>query len=103
MEDLINEAFRHIDVLGPRVAEGHYDLVGPNGDIILPKVWEKVIEPDWDITMYMWPIPENPQDADPARAGEHPADASTTAPEPKEKPAGGKSTWLPSQTLCGIS
>jgi hypothetical protein len=28
------------------VAEGHYDLIGPNGDIILPQVWETVIEPN---------------------------------------------------------
>jgi hypothetical protein len=62
MEDLINQAFLHIDIIGPHVAEGHYDLVGPNGDIILPQVWETVIEPDWTITMHMWPIPEEPQE-----------------------------------------
>jgi len=32
-----------------------FDLIGPNGEIILPQVWEKVIEPDWQITMVMWP------------------------------------------------
>ena len=60
MEDLIRQAFAHIDVLGPHVAEGHYDLVGPDGEIILPQVWETMIEPDWAITMHMWPIPDPP-------------------------------------------
>ncbi len=60
MEDLIRQAFLHIEIIGPHVAEGHYDLVGPSGDIILPQVWETVVEPDWTITMHMWPIPEPP-------------------------------------------
>jgi hypothetical protein len=58
MEELIKQAFLHVDVIGPHVQEGHYDLIGPNGEIILPKVWENMIEPDWAITMHMWPMPE---------------------------------------------
>jgi hypothetical protein len=58
MEDLIRQAFLHVEVIGPHVAEGHYDLIGPNGEIILPQVWATMIEPDWAITMHMWPIPE---------------------------------------------
>ena len=58
MEELIRQAFVHVDVIGPHVAEGHYDLIGPNGEIILPQVWETMIEPDWSITMHMWPMPE---------------------------------------------
>jgi hypothetical protein len=61
MEDLIQQAFLHVDVIGPHVAKGHYDLVGPNGEIILPQVWETMIEPDWAITMHMWPMPEQPK------------------------------------------
>lgn len=60
MEELIKQAFLQVDVLGPHVQEGHYDLIGPNGDIILPSVWEKVIEPDWAITMTMWPLDKAP-------------------------------------------
>ncbi|KAI0816764.1 hypothetical protein GGR55DRAFT_252877 [Xylaria sp. FL0064] len=56
MEDLINQAFLHVEVIGPHVQAGHYDLIGPNGEIILPQVWDKVIEPDWAITMHMWPM-----------------------------------------------
>jgi hypothetical protein len=58
MEDLIRQAFLHVEVIGPHVADGHYDLVGPSGEIILPQVWETVVEPDWSITMHMWPMPD---------------------------------------------
>jgi hypothetical protein len=58
MEELIRQAFLHVDGIGPLVAEGHYDLIGPNGEIILPQVWETMIEPDWSISMHMWPMPE---------------------------------------------
>ncbi|KAH8896957.1 hypothetical protein GQ53DRAFT_601959, partial [Thozetella sp. PMI_491] len=45
MEDLIKQAFLHVDRIGPHVQEGEYDLIGPNGEIILPCVWEKAIQP----------------------------------------------------------
>jgi hypothetical protein len=60
MEELIKQAFMQVDVLGPHVMEGHYDLIGPDGEIILPSVWEKVIQPGWDITMTMWPMDKEP-------------------------------------------
>lgn len=60
MEDLIKQAFLQVDVLGPHVQEGHYDLIGPSGEIILPSVWESVLQPDWSITMTMWPLDKNP-------------------------------------------
>jgi hypothetical protein len=58
MEELIRQAFLNVEVIGPHVAEGHYDLVGPNGEIILPQAWETVIEGDWAVTMHMWPMSE---------------------------------------------
>jgi hypothetical protein len=61
MEELIRQAFLHVEGLGPHVAQGHYDLIGPNGEIILPRVWETTIEPDWVISMHMWPMPEPPK------------------------------------------
>lgn len=59
MRELIEQAFMHVDVLGPHVMEGHYDLIGPNGEIILSSVWEQVIQPDWAVTMTMWPMEQN--------------------------------------------
>ena len=60
MEELIKQAFLHVEVIGSHVQEGHYDLIGPNEEIILPSVWEKVVEPDWAITMHMWPMDKSP-------------------------------------------
>jgi len=56
MEELIKQAFLHVDVIGPHVQAGHYDLLGPDGEIILPQIWDRVIEPDQAITMVMWPM-----------------------------------------------
>ena len=53
----------HVEGIGPHVSEGHYDLLGPQGEIILPHVWETVIEPDWTITMHMWPMTEEKEEA----------------------------------------
>jgi hypothetical protein len=61
MENLIKQCFLHVDVIGQHVQEGHYDLMGPGGVIILPQLWETMVKPDWEITMSMWPIPEPPK------------------------------------------
>lgn len=56
MENLISEAFESIEPpYGPHVLEGHYDLIA-DGQIILPQVWETMIEPGWSITMDLWPL-----------------------------------------------
>ena len=61
MEGLIKQAFSHVDVIGHHVMEGHYDLTGPDGEIILPQVWDTMIKPDWEVSMHMWPMPEPPK------------------------------------------
>ncbi|KAK6431698.1 hypothetical protein LTR95_012145 [Oleoguttula sp. CCFEE 5521] len=55
MDGLIKQAFVHVDVIGDHVHMGHYDLTGPDGEIILPQVWDTMVRPDWEITMHMWP------------------------------------------------
>lgn len=94
MEELIKQAFLHVDLIGPHVAQGHYDLVGPNGEIILPQVWETMVEPDWTVTMHMWPMPEPPKPPDPPPAGAAPVVAIDGGPqivivEPKKDGAPG--------------
>jgi len=61
MEALINQEFLYVDVLGEHVQEGHYDLMGPDGEIFLPQVWDALVKPGMSITMHMWPIPEDSQ------------------------------------------
>lgn len=58
METLINQAFQHIENIGEHVKQGHYDLLGPKGEVILPAVWEVTVEPGWKVTQQLWPLPE---------------------------------------------
>jgi hypothetical protein len=88
MEDLIKQAFLHVDMIGPHVQAGHYDLIGPNGEIILPPVWDKVIEPDWQVTMHMWPMERAGPGAPPGmRGGPHGVPGGM--PGPMRPPHGG--------------
>ncbi|CZR65636.1 uncharacterized protein PAC_15536 [Phialocephala subalpina] len=59
IEELIKQAFLHVDVIGAHVMDGHYDLV-VSDDIVLPWLWEKVVEPGMEVSMHMWPMPEAP-------------------------------------------
>ncbi|RYP45445.1 hypothetical protein DL768_008213 [Monosporascus sp. mg162] len=49
MEELIKQCFINVEVIGPHVMAGYYDLIGPNGEIVLPSIWEKVVEPGWQM------------------------------------------------------
>ena len=88
MEYLIKEAFLHVADLGPHVAGGQYDLLGPKDEIIMPSIWESVIEPGWEITMHMWPIPEPPEGGDALAGGM--ADVVIVEPGLPPPPPGGK-------------
>ena len=65
MEDLINQAFAHVENLSEHVRHGSYDLLGPDDEIIMPQYWESMVEPDMHITMKLWPLPEPPKNEDP--------------------------------------
>ena len=64
---MIKETLLLVPNLNLRVADGEYDLFGPQEEILSPSNWESMIEPDWEITMRMWPNPERPpwEDASP--------------------------------------
>ncbi|MBE3047082.1 hypothetical protein IMZ48_32075, partial [Candidatus Bathyarchaeota archaeon] len=53
MEGLIKQAFRVVDVIGPVVQGGHFELFRPNGEIILPQVWESLVQPGLKMMMVM--------------------------------------------------
>ncbi|KAH9898747.1 hypothetical protein F4778DRAFT_782854 [Xylariomycetidae sp. FL2044] len=63
MHELVSQAFIHVDGIGAQVQRGHYDLIGERGEIILPSVWEHVVEPGWHVSMNMWPMPSRPSPA----------------------------------------
>lgn len=60
MDHLIQEIFLVVPNLGLRVADGQYDLYGPQDEILSPSNWSSVIKPGWEVTMRMWPNPERP-------------------------------------------
>ena len=89
MEDLIQQAFLHVDGIGEHVAAGHYDLVGPDNEIILPRIWDVVVKPDWNITMHMWPMAEEkPPEPELPPPPPEPT-APVKPPKPHRKPGGG--------------
>jgi hypothetical protein len=45
-------------MISDHVKSGRFDLSDPSGAVILPSIWETVIQPDSTITMHMWPLPE---------------------------------------------
>ena len=58
MEQLLTHAFAHIDVVGEHVAQGHYDIIDPDGNIILPSLWDITVQPDWSVKQMLWPLPD---------------------------------------------
>jgi hypothetical protein len=60
MEELIRQAFLHVKPVGPHIIEGNYDLIDPNGEVILARAWETTVEPGWSISMKMLPMPQPP-------------------------------------------
>jgi hypothetical protein len=88
MEDLIKKAFLHVDIVGPHVVEGHYDLIGPDNEIILPQAWERVIQPGWTIMMHMWPMPETEE-----------LNSSEGSATDKSEGVDDPGCWLPAGTL----
>lgn len=55
MEELILRPIYLSDELNQHVKDGHYDLFGPDGEMISPQLWEERVQPDWTVRMRMWP------------------------------------------------
>ncbi|KAK4165555.1 hypothetical protein QBC43DRAFT_208366, partial [Cladorrhinum sp. PSN259] len=60
INDLIKKAFIDMDVIGPHVQAGHFDLLNESGTIILPECWNSTARPGMSITMHMWPVGKLP-------------------------------------------
>ncbi|KAH0208356.1 hypothetical protein KCU86_g8164, partial [Aureobasidium melanogenum] len=91
METLIRQAFVNIERIGPHVANGHYHLLGPNNEIILPQVWDIIVQPGWDIKMQLWPLPPDPLEDRNNGIGGLPPNIQPVAPDPRPlKPKQGR-------------
>lgn len=55
MKATIIEASKHISGREMDIMDDHYDILGSNGDIILPGLWSNTIKPGETVTMRMWP------------------------------------------------
>jgi hypothetical protein len=82
MEELIRQAFEHVEEIGPHVHSGHYDLMGPDSGIIVPSAWDTTIEPDMKITMHMWPLPEPKEEPPPPPPPPAPPSPPPSPPPP---------------------
>ncbi|KAI1367916.1 hypothetical protein F5Y08DRAFT_297303 [Xylaria arbuscula] len=56
MEKIIKQMFLHVEVIGPHVQAGHYDLLNSRGNIVLPALWELSVKPTDSFYMEMWPM-----------------------------------------------
>ena len=58
MERLIKMMHPLTSNFGLQTQLGQFDLIGPEGEVILPQVWESVVQPDCQVSMVMWPVLE---------------------------------------------
>ncbi|GKZ32130.1 hypothetical protein AbraIFM66950_001289 [Aspergillus brasiliensis] len=87
MQSLILEAFTPMPALRPQIRDRHYDLLGPDGGVILPSVWEHMVKPDMRVTMHMLqPEPEDQAGDKAARAAMEAAQAAASAAEAAMSP-----------------
>ncbi|KAI0451939.1 hypothetical protein F5B21DRAFT_485137 [Xylaria acuta] len=83
IEDLIKQMFLHVDIIGPHVQAGHYDVLNSRGSIVLPSLWKYSIKPTESYSMAMW-VPPGQKPAREKPPGGPP-------PPPGGKPFGGPS------------
>lgn len=89
MQALIDQAFAHVENLADWVHGGHYDLLGPDGEIIMPEYWRETIQPDMSITMMLWPFPEPKDEKDPDPVSQQIADGDILNLDDILNPGGG--------------
>ena len=58
MERLIKAMHPLTSDFGLQAQQGQFHLIGPEGDVILPKDWESVVQPDCQVSMVVWPVTE---------------------------------------------
>lgn len=95
MEELINQAFIHVEIIGPHVQEGHYDLISPQGVIVLPATWEHFVRPGWVVEMKMWPMDARPGPRPPLKSFHAMRGHSKIPPPPNWNRAHSKPMMMP--------
>ncbi|KAH0150767.1 hypothetical protein KCU67_g10527, partial [Aureobasidium melanogenum] len=62
LENILVSAFLDIERIRPYVMNGNYRLIGPSDDVILPKDWESLVQPGWEVQMQLWPVTETSEE-----------------------------------------
>lgn len=57
MKSAINRIFLMYPEWQSQIAFQRYDLIAPQGQVVLPQHWEDLIKPNWNILMKLWPFP----------------------------------------------
>ena len=82
MQTLVRQSFLPVETLRPYVVDGRYDLLDSDGAIILPQVWDSVIEPGRTIEMHLWSLPgQDSTQKEPASTAFAPSKAPRPGPE----------------------
>ncbi len=61
MEGLVRRRFTPDDAVGSKVYKREYDLLSPNGEIILSETWQLLIRPGWIVGMRLWTASQDEQ------------------------------------------
>ncbi|KAG9845081.1 hypothetical protein KCU98_g7017, partial [Aureobasidium melanogenum] len=62
LENTLVSAFLDIERIRPYVMNGNYRLIGPSNDVVLPKDWESLVQPGWEVQMQLWPVTETSEE-----------------------------------------
>ncbi|KAI0187785.1 hypothetical protein F4808DRAFT_468407 [Astrocystis sublimbata] len=84
MKQFIKQMFLHVEIIGPHVQAGHYDIINPRGNFVLPQAWKYSIRPTESYTMHMWPMEPTQKGVRvlPTRAGPPPGKTVHPPPPP---------------------
>lgn len=53
-ENLLRQSLARADSLPREVKEGRFDLVAPDGSVILSTIWDYSVRPGWSVTIRLW-------------------------------------------------
>jgi hypothetical protein len=56
---LVAKAFPEVEILSISTPHSHFDLIGPDGTLILPETWHDLVQPGWSVSLQRRSQPQN--------------------------------------------
>lgn len=56
MKELISDCYRGED-MNTQLENDEFDMIGPDGSVILPRVWHSLVQPGFSVAIRMWSTP----------------------------------------------